>query len=35
MRYEEFRDRLQNALGEAGLLFRHSDRPVETIDFGN
>lgn len=35
MRYDEFRDRLQDALGDAGLLFRNGDRPVETIDLAN
>ena len=32
MRYAEFRDRLEGSLHEAGLIFFHSDRPVETID---
>ena len=32
MRYDEFRDRFQDALREAGLLFQHADHPVETID---
>jgi hypothetical protein len=32
MRYAEFRDRFEGALQEAGLMFFHSDRPVETID---
>ena len=32
MRYDEFRDCLQEALREAGLFFPHADRPAETID---
>jgi hypothetical protein len=32
MRYAEFRDRLEDALQEAGLFFAHADRRVETID---
>jgi hypothetical protein len=32
MRYDEFRDRLQDCLREAGLFFQHADRPSETID---
>jgi hypothetical protein len=35
MRYDEFRGRLQDALGDAGLLFRNSVCPVETIDLAN
>ena len=34
MRYDEFRNLLQDALGNAGLLFRSGDRPVETIARG-
>ncbi len=32
MRYDQFRDRLQNALGEAGLFVQHVDRAIETVD---
>lgn len=35
MRYEEFRDRLEKALEEAGLLFREVDRRVETIELAD
>lgn len=35
MRYNEFRDQLQDALRQAGLLFRHLDRPIEIIDLGS
>ena len=34
MRYAEFRDRLEDALREAGLIFHH-DRRVETIDLAD
>ena len=34
MRYDEFRDRLQEALREAGLFLPHADRPTEPIDLG-
>lgn len=34
MRYAEFRDRLEDALHEAGLIFHH-DRRVETIDLAD
>ena len=29
MRYEEFRDRLQDALRDAGLVFEHIGQPPE------
>lgn len=32
MRYAEFRDRLEDALREEGLVCRDTDRRVETID---
>ena len=32
MRYAEFRDRLEGALRQEGLLFHGADRRVETID---
>ena len=35
MRYAEFRDRLEEALHEAGLVFHDADRRVETIDLAN
>jgi hypothetical protein len=35
MRYNEFRNLLQDALGDAGLLFRNGDRPVEMIDLAD
>jgi hypothetical protein len=35
MRYDEFCDRLQECLCEAGLFFQHADRPIETIDLAN
>jgi hypothetical protein len=35
MRYDEFRDRLQDALRRAGLFFQPVDRPTETIDLAN
>lgn len=35
MRYAEFRDRLEDALQEAGLFFPHADRRVETIDLAH
>lgn len=35
MRYAEFRDRLEDALQEAGLFFQDADRRVETIDLAD
>ena len=35
MRYAEFRDRLEDALQEAGLFFQDVDRRVETIDLAH
>ena len=35
MRYAEFRDRLEDALQEAGLFFHDADRRVETIDLAD
>jgi hypothetical protein len=35
VRYAEFRDRLEDALHEAGLFVRHTDRRVETIDLAD
>ncbi len=35
MRYAEFRDRLEDALHEAGLFVRHADQRVETIDLAD
>jgi hypothetical protein len=35
VRYDEFRDRLEDALQDAGFFFRHADRRVETIDLAN
>ena len=35
MRYDEFRDRLQDCLREAGLFFKDVDRPIETVDLGD
>ena len=29
MRYDEFRDRFQDCLGDAGLFFKDVDRPIE------
>jgi hypothetical protein len=34
-RYAEFRDRLEDALQEAGLFFHDADRRVETIDLAD
>lgn len=34
MRYDEFRDRLEDALREAGLLLQQAGLPAETIDVG-
>ena len=35
MRYAEFRDRLEDALQEAGLFFHDADRRAETIDLAD
>jgi len=35
MRYDEFRDQLQDALHEAGLFSKHVDRPTEVIDLAS
>ena len=35
MRYAEFRDRLEDALQEAGFFFQNADRRVETIDLAH
>ena len=35
MRYAEFRDRLEGALQEAGLLVHDADRRVETIELAD
>lgn len=35
MRYADFRDRLEDALQEAGLFFHDADRRVETIDLAD
>lgn len=35
MRYDEFRDQLQDALHAAGLFVEHVDRPIETIDLAS
>jgi len=35
MRYEEFRDRLQDALRDVGLVFQHIGQPSETIDLSS
>ena len=35
MRYDEFRDRLQDALRETGLSFQYAGLPTETLDLAN
>jgi hypothetical protein len=35
VRYAEFRDRLEDALQEAGLFFHDADRRAETIDLAD
>ena len=35
MRYDEFRDRLQNALREAGLFFQYAGPAAETMELAN
>jgi len=35
MRYDEFRDQLQDALHETGLFSKYVDRPTETIDLAS
>ena len=35
MRYDEFRDRLQDCLSEAGLFFKDVDRPIETVNLAD